>query len=273
MARAHKLVNRGQGGQKRVKHYKVAIVDDDPLQAAELCKLVEQCVVPADLSATAFESLSAFEASLENEVPDIVFMDIVFPSEAAQGEGVLASAGFAAARENIAGIDAVSRLLEEHDGVQVIYVTGYIELCTRVYRTRHVSFLPKPVNEADLEEALCQAVDNLNERVVRPFALKVGGRIMSVDPADVEYIESDRRKVRIFMDDRTIEAYESLSSITRKLPGSFVQCHKSFVVNMDRIAEMRSDAVEMRSGTTLPVSQKRRRESREAFAEHLRGRL
>lgn len=256
-----------------MKHYKVAIVDDDAVQAAALAELVGRCVVPAHLEASMFESLGAFEASLENEVPDIVFMDIVFPSEAVQGDEESASAGFTAARENLAGIDAVSQLLEEHEGVQVIYVTGYIDLCTRVYRTRHISFLPKPVNEADLEEALCRAVDNLNERVVRPFALKVGGRIMSVDPADVEYIESDRRKVRVFLHDRVIEAYESLSSITHKLPGTFVQCHKSFVVNMDCIAEMRSDAVDMRSGATLPVSQKRRRESREAFAEHLRARL
>lgn len=250
----------------------MAIVDDDEVQARNLCALVEQCTVPAHLEMVVYNSLAAFEASLERSVPDIVFMDIVFPSESLAGAGDRPG-GFALARENAAGIEAVSSLLEEHEGVQVIYITGYIELCTRVYRTRHVSFLPKPINKDDLGEALYRAVDNLNERVTRPFAVKVGGRIMSVDPADVEYIESDRRKVRIFFEDDVLEVYESLGSIVRKLPGSFMQCHKSFVVNMDKIAEMRADALDLRSGVTLPVSQKRRREAREAFSEHLRARM
>lgn len=257
-----------------MKQYRAAIVDDDTVQAEALCALIEQCVVPAHLDLVAYGSLAQFEASLESEVPDIVFMDIVFPSETlTQDAGEPHPTGFALARENAAGIEAVSSLLEEHEGVQVIYVTGYIELCTRVYRTRHVSFLPKPVNQDDLEEALYRAVDNLNERVTRPFAIKVGGRIMSIDPAEVDYIESDRRKVRIFVGDTMVEAYESLSSVVRKLPGSFMQCHKSFVVNMDKIAEMRADAVDLRSGVTLPVSQKRRREARETFSEHLRARM
>lgn len=109
--------------------------------------------------------------------------------------------------------------------------------------------------------------------IARPFGVKVGGRIMRVLPADIEFVESDRRKVRIHLAGQVIEAYESLGGIARKLPDSFVQCHKSFLVNMDKIAEMRSDQIDLLSGATVPISQKRSRITREAFMDFLRERL
>ena len=120
---------------------------------------------------------------------------------------------------------------------------------------------------------LDKAIENLEERIARPFGVKVGGRIMRVLPADIEFVESDRRKVRIHLADQVIEAYESLGGISRKLPGTFVQCHKSFLVNMEKIAEMRSDQIDLLSGATIPISQKRSRPTREAFMDFLKERL
>ena len=171
------------------------------------------------------------------------------------------------------GITAVQKLLQQCPGVQVIYVTGHVEYCTRVYRTSHVYFLTKPLQPEDFTDALDKAIENLEERIARPFGVKVGGRIMRVLPADIEFVESDRRKVRIHLADQVIEAYESLGGISRKLPGTFVQCHKSFLVNMEKIAEMRSDQIDLLSGATIPISQKRSRPTREAFMDFLKERL
>lgn len=237
----------------------VLVVDDDISQAQALERLLEQYPTRKAFEVEICTSLEAVDERLRHGlVPDIVFMDVVLD-------------GSDGASTN--GITAVQKLLKQCPGVQVIYVTGHVEYCTRVYRTSHVYFLTKPLQAEDFNDALSKALENLEKRIARPFGVKVGGRIMRVLPADIEFVESDRRKVRIHLAGQVIEAYESLGGIARKLPDSFVQCHKSFLVNMEKIAEMRSDQIDLLSGATVPISQKRSRVTREAFMDFLRERL
>lgn len=237
----------------------VLVVDDDISQAQALERLLGQYPTRKAFEVEICTSLEAVDERLRHGlVPDIVFMDVVFDGS----DGSSAN-----------GIAAVQKLLKQCPGVQVIYVTGHVEYCTRVYRTSHVYFLTKPLQTEDFDDALGKALENLERRIARPFGVKVGGRIMRVLPADIEFVESDRRKVRIHLAGQVIEAYESLGGIARKLPDSFVQCHKSFLVNMDKIAEMRSDQIDLLSGATVPISQKRSRITREAFMDFLRERL
>lgn len=237
----------------------VLVVDDDVEQAQVVEGLLEQYPTHKDFEVEVCTSLSCLEDLLRRgAAPDIVFMDVVLGSSSDSGAN---------------GIVAVQRLLQQCAGVQVIYVTGHVEYCTRVYRTNHVYFLTKPLQVEDFNDALDKALENLEARIARPFGVKVGGRIMRVLPADIEFIESDRRKVRIHLADQVIEAYESLGGIARKLPDTFVQRHKSFLVNMEKIAEMRSDQIDLLSGATIPISQKRSRLTREAFMGFLKERL
>lgn len=241
-----------------MSEYNVMIIDDQAEQAEIVGDLIRKTDVRASFAVESCASIEAFEEMLsKGYLPEIVFMDVSL-SEASDAEN---------------GIDAACRLLAGRPGVQLVYVTGHSEYCTRAYRTEHVYFLLKPLSRVDFEDALEKAVFNLQERSARPFGVKVGGRIMRVVPSEIDYIESDRRKVRIFVGDQVIEAYESLGGIFQKLPSTFVQCHKSFLVNIEKVVEMRSDAVVLASGDVIPVSQKRSRVTREAFAEYLLGRI
>lgn len=163
---------------------------------------------------------------------------------------------------------------------QVIYVTGYIEYCTPVYETPHIYFLAKPVKQRYLNDALEKALGNLSEIASRndpaqastsPYVvLQVRGRSVVVECDDVEYLESERRKVRFHTEDEVVESYCTLAEAAELLPDTFLQCHKSFIVNMDKVVEIGKDGILMRSGDVVPVSQKRRREVKEALLNYLK---
>ena len=241
--------------------YKVMVVDDELNQARVVADMVKRTRVEGEFEVDLCTDLvSLRDALLKGRVPNIVFMDI----ELGGAEGV---------KNEVDGIEAARQLLAEHPEIQLIYVTGFPEYCTRIYRTDHIYCLLKPVLEADFEDALAKAVNRIKSRATRPFGVKVGGRIMRIVPADIECIESDRRKVRIYSNGDVIEAYESLSGIASYLPDCFIQCHKSFLVNMEKIVEMRSDGIDLVSGRTIPVSQKRSRAARAAFLDYLRERI
>lgn len=175
--------------------------------------------------------------------------------------------------EDANGIDVVRHYFPAGCGTQVIYVTGYIEHCTSVYRTEHVYFLTKPVAQDDLDNALSRALSKLDASAVRPLRMRFGGRVMLVQPHRIDYIESDRRKARIHMGPQKVEIHAALSDLAEELPTSFFQCRKSFLANVDRIVELRKDGVLQSSGQVVPVSQKKRKLMREAFFAHERAKL
>lgn len=238
--------------------YCLAIVDDSELQARVLQNMVEHSAHGSRFAVTRLSGASELEAFLaEGGHIDVLLIDIMLETGGPDG------------------VELVQRHFPEGCGTQVVYVTGHIDYCTRVYRTAHVYFLVKPVDLKDLEDALGLALASLEKAADRPLSIRANGALVRIVPSEVEYIESDRRKIRIFQDGAAnpTEAYLQLSAIAEELPESFIRCHKSFLVNLDYIAELRVDSVLMRSGAVVPVSQKRRKHVREAFLGHVRAKL
>ena len=231
--------------------YRLVILEDSPGHAEVLRGLI--CAYPRShrLRIEQASSVAALEACLDEGPVDILVADIdLGPDEPT-------------------GIEVVQRLFSKGAGTQVIYVSGYVEFCTRVYRTDHLYFLSKPVEPDDLADALDKAFAKLGELEASALVVRSGGQVRLVRPGAIGYIESDRRKVRIHVGGEVIEAYAALIDMADQLPDSFVQCHKSFLVNMDHIVELRSDNLVLCSGACVPVSQKKRKATREAFFRYL----
>ena len=232
--------------------YWVVIVEDDRCQAESILELIDRFPQHDLLRSTVVSGPSDFRKLLEVEgrQPDIVFMDIRFDAEGASG------------------IDAVRETIRPGSGTQVIYVTGYMNYCVEVYQTDHAYFLVKPVEQRLFDDALSKALANLTGKTAL-LGIKVGRTIKSIHPWNVSYIESVRRKVRIYSGNEVIEAYASLADLSSKLPQSFVRCHGSYLVNMDYIEELGKDGIKLRSSKVIPVSQARRKATREAFLEYV----
>ena len=233
--------------------YDVIVVDDDLDQAKATMSAVEAFPKSHELfSLHAFDSFDDLEAYLrDGGAIDILVTDIVFDGDEC-------------------GIEAVRRLSDQGYNMQVIYVTGFIDYCTSVYQTKHTYFLTKPIKQSDLDDALEKAIENLSTaKRSRSLVLTSQGKVICVFPNEVEYIESNRRKVLVHAADRIIESYASLTELAEKVPESFARCHKSFLVNMDHIAELDGNEAVMRSGARVPVSQRFRRPMRERLVEYL----
>lgn len=204
----------------------------------------------APVEITLCPSVAALERELERHGwPDILLMDIRL------GEAD--------------GIETVKRLAPENSGTQVIYVTGYVEYCTKVYETEHVSFLTKPVQVRELHQALERAQERLNRFRREGIAVKEREGVYFLPFSGIRYLESVGRKLRVVCDDRTYTCYASLRDMTARLDGRFYQCHKSFVVNVDRLTACERDLFRLRSGESVPISARHRAEARQRFLHAL----
>lgn len=168
------------------------------------------------------------------------------------------------------GIDFVRERLSCSGRTQVIYLTGHVEYCTKVYESQHIYFLTKPVVQKELDRALGRALENLHQEASRKLAVSFNHQTQVLDTDSIEYLESSRRKMLIHMRDGSVfETYATMADMMERLPRSFIRCHKSFVVNPDHVARLAKGHFESASGAVIPLSGKYRQQAKEGFFDHI----
>jgi two-component system LytT family response regulator len=227
---------------------RVAIVDDEPLaRLAVKARLARH----ADLTLVAeYGDGATAAAGLTDAPPDLVFMDVEMPGQ--NGLDVLAA------------LPRATRPL-------AILLTAHDTFAVRAFDLAALDYLLKPVDDDRLDEALDRARTAFAQRRAAPwsapapawtrsFAARVGTRTVLVDAADVDRIEADGDYATLHAGGRTYLVREPLQALARRLdPGEFLRVHRSSIVRLAAIAELRAltnrDALlRLRDGTLLRAS-------------------
>jgi two-component system LytT family response regulator len=82
-----------------------------------------------------------------------------------------------------------------------------------------------------------RARDGSDERVV----LRVGRRFVILPQQDIGWIEADGNYVIVHADGRSVRTRAPISTVIGMLGPSFVQIHRSAVVNLDHLVELHSE--------------------------------
>jgi two-component system LytT family response regulator len=265
-----------------MREIRALIVDDEPLARRGIRQLLTRHpdVIVVGESRDGREALRA----LETLTPDLVFLDVQMPE--LDGFGVVRERG----PERMPAI---------------IFVTAYNEFAVRAFEAHALDYLVKPVNEARFESALqrvrerrslldAQALtvrltallnsDDARARVADEAAQRpgtvpvrrlvvptsVGDIVLGVD--EVDWIQAEDYYAAIHVRGKRHLIRESLASLADRLDTrQFMRVHRSAVVNIDRVRELRAmgqgeSVLVLRDGTRVPVSRRRR----SAVAELLR---
>jgi two-component system LytT family response regulator len=223
---------------------RVAIVDDEPLaRLAVKARLARH----ADLELVAeYGDGDTAAAGLATLRPDLVFVDVEMPGK--NGLDVLAS------------LPRPARPL-------AILLTAHDSFAVRAFDLAALDYLLKPVDDDRFDEALDRARTAFAQlrpaaptAWTRAFTVRVGSRTVLVDAADVERIEADGDYATLHAGGRTYLVREPLQALARRLdPAQFQRVHRSSIVRLDVIAELRAltnrDAMlRLRDGTLLRAS-------------------
>ncbi len=166
-------------------------------------------------------------------------------------------------------IEIISTNLQESCPLQIIYMTSKMEYCTEVYETRHCGLMIKPIQTDLLEKQVKRGLNALERKKRTGIVLHKNGNLHIISIPSLIYAEGHGRMIRVITDSESLESYEKLSDFSYHLDGRFIQCHKSYLVNMDRIKKFQGDSFVMDNGDTVPISQSRRKGARERFLNYI----
>lgn len=230
---------------------KLVICDDNADFVRELQCILQDIHCDEPFSVTSLSSLHTLRAYIaECGKPDILLMDIRLGEDD--------------------GVNAVNEIFGAASRTQIIYITGFIENCSRVYETSHIYFLVKPVTVTDVERALSAAVRKQNELRSQTLCVKTSNEVHLISIPEIMYIESYLRKVTIHTVSGNYETYEKLSALETLCGGSMIRCHQSYCVNPLFVKSLRHGSFEMKNNAAVPISRHRSNAARSQFLEWAR---
>jgi two-component system, LytTR family, response regulator len=231
---------------------RVVVVDDEPLARA----VVREYITVHPGVEIVAECANGFEAvkAVSELAPDLVFLDVQMPK--------------------LSGFEVLELIGRD---VPVVFTTAYDQYALRAFDVHAIDYLLKPFSEQRFAEALARARERLAARDVAPVEALVSetrakqtplervlirdGSQVHVLPVDkIDYVEAQddyvsfRSEGKSYLKDQTLGVTEGLLD-----PARFVRIHRSYLLNIDRIARVELYAKDsriaiLRDGTKLPVS-------------------
>ena len=216
---------------------KILIVEDNVIIADDLRFTLE------NLGYIVIACLISYEDAipiLQKNIVDLAFLDINLSTKKT-------------------GID-IGNYINEHSKIPFIYLTSNSDDATisLAAKTKPNGYLVKPFNANNLKASIEIAINNhnsLTKKSTEDFIfVKKNDLNQKVLINDISYIKSDN----IYLE---LHSYESLTYILRstlksfitKLPESFIQCHKSYIINSNYITAFNTKFVIISDGE-IPIS-------------------
>lgn len=131
-------------------------------------------------------------------------------------------------------------------------------------RIHLLGYLAKPVDRGLLSRYLDKAVGE--QREDRFFSFSSHGKRYSLELGSILYFESHNHVVTVHAMEQDLSFYGKLSSLD--LPEHFAQCHKSYIVNLQRVVFQGPKGLIVVSGAVVPMSRAFRESTQEAVRKY-----
>ena len=231
---------------------RIAIVDDEDLARA----VVREYLTGIPDVAIVAECANGFEAvkAVSELQPDLLILDVQMPK--------------------LTGFEVLELVGRD---VAVVFVTAYDQYAIRAFEVHAVDYLLKPFSA----ERLAAAIDRVRERLghgdliparelaaaaqpaqghTRRVLVRDGSRVHVLPVEKIEYVQAQDDYVCFRCEGKEYLKEQTLGDLETTLdPAKFVRIHRSFILNLDRLARVELDERENRiailnDGKRLPIS-------------------
>lgn len=222
--------------------YRCLIVDDESPAHKALISHISK-FDELEHSGSAFNGMEAIKLLNENQY-DIIFLDINMPV--------------------ISGVELME--LQPKRPITIV-TTAYSDFALSAYQNDAIDYLMKPISFDKFSKAIEKAKtyhsgNNLkkeNTTDEKVLSYRSNGQVIETPLSDILYIESLGNYMKLYNCKlkSPIVIYGSLASISAEIDcAHFVQVHRSYIVNTNKISAVTTKNLTMSNGDTIPVGRK-----------------
>ena len=141
-------------------------------------------------------------------------------------------------KSNESGIDLANEIRKTNKDMYIIFTSAHLEYILIAYQCKTFDFIPKPINYERIEETLVRLIDDINSDTKSNSFIRIDSKNTIINQNNVNFIRKDGMKLVFYTNTRKYETYSSFSKISGELPANFVRCHKSYIANVNNIANI-----------------------------------
>jgi len=228
------------------------IVDDEPLARTTIAELLRNdpeisVLGECDSGTEAIEVIRTCR-------PALLFLDVQMPG--------------------CDGFDVIEQLGSDAPKA-VVFVTAYDKYALKAFEAEALDYLLKPYSDSRFFRVLARAKailgQNAEPRPLDRLMVKTAGRVTFLRAAEIDWIEAADYYACLHAGERSHLLRRSMADLERELDReTFCRIHRSAIVNINRVRELRLDAngeyeVVLQNGAQLRLSR--------TYREHLQKKL
>lgn len=167
------------------------------------------------------------------------------------------------------GIDIAFKLRELNPRVQIIFISAYHKYAQDIFAVDPTYYLQKPLELPSIKIGMQKAFENLEKYETVSITFMKNGRPYTIPLNNILYLESSKRQIIVHTINDSLTFYGKLSSVQDNHPIYFCRCHQSYLVNYNCIKALDPNAVTLKNGITIPVSQSKYSEVKKNYQRYL----
>lgn len=159
------------------------------------------------------------------------------------------------------------------DEVNIVFLTANDEFVLNGYRVFAVGYFIKPISNH--EDDFANTFDYIFQKILKrtsEITFSVTGADISVPFRNIFYIDIDyRHRLCVYLaDGKKFVTANSYSEVHEILSADerFLECYHRIIINMDYVKSMEPDDFTLLDGTSIPISQRKKKEVKVKFMRY-----
>ena len=95
------------------------------------------------------------------------------------------------------------------------------------------------------------------------------GEVCKIFLKNIILIEHDRRKSTIYTDEEKYSLYSKAEELIQFLDNRFLKCHKSYIINLDRVIRMKAQTIFFENGQKIYIGRETFHCASQCFAMYI----
>lgn len=167
----------------------------------------------------------------------------------------------------ISGMDVARKIRAiDKNKPEIIFTTSVIDYIQEGYEVRAYRYLLKPIKLEEIKKHILSCIKEIENNRNKYLIIEDRSKIYKIDIKAITYIEVQKKDMTIHTVDEYYEVKMSLEKINKELESyNFFRCHKSFLVNIDYIENIKQYVAILEDGIEVIVSRHRFKELKTKF--------